>query len=106
MGDGVVRAGQRRWEVGGPRDVVVVGDWDCDDVATPAVLRPGSGEVWHYPRWAGEGEEIVPALVTTVPGAVDAAVEQAGGDRAGCDQLSVLDTAGTRTTINTGTGTG
>ena len=101
---GVVRAGARRWKVAATRDVVLVGDWNCDAVATPAVLRPGSGEVWRYPRWADEGEEVVPDLVMTVPGAVDATVEQAGEPEAGCHRLSVLDTAGGLTAVDASSG--
>ncbi len=106
LDDGVVRAGDRRWQVAEPGDVVVVGDWDCDDIATPAVLRPGSGQVWRYPRWAQEDEEVVAALVTTVPGAVDATVERAGVEGAGelrpagCDHLAVLDADGVTTRID------
>lgn len=67
----------RRYEVGEPGDLVVVGDWDCDGTPTPAVLRPRSGEVFAFDSWgSGEPVEVAPisqvssaeALVTT-PGA-------------------------------------
>lgn len=103
---GVLSAGGRRWEVAGPGDVVLVGDWDCDDIATPAVVRPGSGQVWRFPRWAGgPGEAIVASLVTTVPGAVGATVGRATDLPPGCDHLVVLDTAGATTRIVPGEAT-
>ena len=103
---GVVRAQGRRWQVATAGDVVLVGDWDCDGTATPAVVRPGSGQVWTFPRWAGSGEageEVVAELAGAVPGAVDAvAVEvpsagAAGGRR--CDGVEVLGTEGTPTLV-------
>lgn len=51
-----------RWEVGAEGDVVVVGDWDCDRLPTPAVLRPSTGEVAVFDRWAGEGPEPARAV--------------------------------------------
>ena len=53
-----------RWEVGAEGDVVVVGDWDCDRLATPAVLRPSTGEVAVFDRWAGEEPEPARAVAT------------------------------------------
>lgn len=100
LDDGVLGSGGHRWEVARAGDVVVVGDWDCDEIATPMVLRPGSGEVWRYPRWAAEGEEVAAVLVTTVPGAVDATVEPARERRPGCERLTVLDTTGTSTPVD------
>lgn len=97
---GVVQAGDRRWEMAGPQDVVLVGDWDCEDIDTPTVLRPGSGQVWRFPRWANEGEEVAAVLVATVPGAVDATVEPTSEGAAGCHQLSVLDIDGATTRID------
>ena len=36
-------------------DEVLIDDWDCDGDATPALLRPGTGEVFVFPRWIDEG---------------------------------------------------
>ena len=67
-----------RWEVGADGDVVIVGDWDCDRLPTPAVLRPSTGEVAVFDRWAGEAPE--PARpVATLAGVVDVqATERCG----------------------------
>lgn len=53
-----------RWEVGVEGDVVVVGDWDCDRLVTPAVLRPSTGEVAVFDRWADETPEPGRAVAT------------------------------------------
>ena len=61
-----VRRGGDRWEVGAEGDVVAVGDWDCDHLPTPAVLRPSTGTVAVFDTWDG----TVPARpVTTIAGA-------------------------------------
>ncbi|MDQ3305404.1 MAG: hypothetical protein M3535_05385 [Actinomycetota bacterium] len=96
---GVVRAGDLRWAVAAANDVVLVGDWDCDALATPAVLRPGSGQVWHYARWARPNEDLPASLATTVPGAVTATVEPAREAQPNCDTITVLDASGTLTRI-------
>lgn len=48
----------RRWRIGEEGDVVHLGDWDCDGVSTPAVLRPDTGELFVFDRWASPGEQI------------------------------------------------
>ena len=47
-----VRTGGHRWTVGGPGDVVAVGDWDCDGTPTPAVLRAATGRLHLFDAWA------------------------------------------------------
>jgi len=66
----VVRVGSRHWRVARAADVVAVGDWDCDEVATPAVLRPATGEVWAFDTWAGPGEAVTARAVGRVEGAM------------------------------------
>lgn len=65
----IVEDGGRRYAIGSATDRVVVGDWDCDGVATPAVLRPSTGEVSVFARWSGPGETVVATPLTVVPGA-------------------------------------
>ncbi len=64
----VLTVGGRHFEVGEPGDLVVVGDWDCNGEATPALLRPASSEVFVFPRW-GRGEAVEVGPVRRVEGA-------------------------------------
>ena len=93
-GNSVVREGIR-WSVGRPGDVIVVGEWRCDGVSTPAVLRPANGRVWRFARWADDGRPIAGQLVATVPGATRARVRRSGT----CDRLEVLDGSGQSTLV-------
>lgn len=55
-------------EVGQDGDLVALGDWSCTGIATPAVLRPGTGEVFVFTGWSlDEPVEVDAAAV--VPGA-------------------------------------
>ncbi len=66
---GTVTTPRHRFVVGGPDDQVVVGDWDCDGLATPALLRRPGGEVFVFASWAAPGRELtVPASATTGEG--------------------------------------
>jgi hypothetical protein len=82
----VVLYGAHRFEVGEPGDVVVVGDWDCDGTATPAVLRPASGEVFVFPSWTSD-EDVVVRAQAVVEGAVDLLAEPSAGGDLGCGAL-------------------
>ena len=44
-----------------PADIIVVGDWDCDGVATPAVLRVPSGAIDVVDHWPTNGEPTITA---------------------------------------------
>lgn len=68
--DGVITAGAVRFSVGEPGDAATVGDWDCDGVPTPALLRPGTGEVFRFDAWAGPADDLTARAVAVVPGAV------------------------------------
>jgi hypothetical protein len=72
------------WTFGETGDVVVLGDWDCDGVATPALLRPPSGAIWVVDAWPA-ADELRPRLASTIPGATAAVVEADGA----CDVLVV-----------------
>jgi hypothetical protein len=81
-----------RYAVGRPGDVLAVGDWDCDGTATVAAVRPTTGEVFLFERWASPGDDVVVAPTARVDGA--ARVEPAG-----CDALAVVDADGERTVV-------
>lgn len=75
----VVDAGAR-YAVGDPGDAVAVADWDCDGIATPAVVRPSSGEVFVFDGW---GADVEVTATTVVAGAVEPVVAD------GCPALAV-----------------
>lgn len=59
VADAVVRHGGVRYRVGEPGDHLLVEDWDCDGLATPALLRPATGEVFVFPRWIERGVSVI-----------------------------------------------
>lgn len=85
--------GGARWSIGQPGDLAALGDWDCDGEATPALLRPSTGEVFVFREWAAEGDPLTVAPVERVPGGVGIGAEPTGDV---CDRLVVdLATGGT-----------
>jgi hypothetical protein len=94
-----VVVGDRRFAAGDPGDVVVVGDWTCDGVVTPAVLRPATGEVFVFPAWPAPGEDVVVGVTHVVAGAASLNVRD-GTD--GCAVLEAETADGTRTIVEPG----
>jgi len=66
------------YQVGQPGDVVTVGDWNCDGSATPGVVRPATGEVFLFDRWADPNEPVTVEVAITRRGAT--ALEAPGAD--------------------------
>ena len=64
----------------------MTGDWNCDGVATPALLQP-SGAVYLVDQWVDGSRS---RYVVTVPGAIDLRVDHGSG----CDVLAVLTATG------------
>ena len=54
----VAAVGGRRYALGRPGDALVVGDWDCDGRATPALYRSTTGDVFLFDAWAGHGPVV------------------------------------------------
>jgi hypothetical protein len=81
----LVEVGTTRYAVGVAGDLVAVGDWDCDRLATPAVVRPSTGEVFVFDTWAERGAQLEVAPLTVVPGASAVAVAVAQP----CDVLEI-----------------
>lgn len=58
------------FEVGQQGDRVKVADWNCDGRATPALVRPGTGEIFVFSEWVESDGPVSVAPATVVPGAV------------------------------------
>jgi hypothetical protein len=99
IGDAVVEVDGVRYGVGRPGDLLAVGDWDCDGLATVALVHRGSGEVFLFDGWATGGAEASATSLGTVPGAeaVEAVDASEGVD--GCRRLVVIDADGDRTEV-------
>ncbi|MCU1351195.1 MAG: serine/threonine protein kinase, partial [Acidimicrobiales bacterium] len=78
------RAAPRRYEIGRPGDQLVLGDWNCDGTATPALYRSSDGSVLTVDEFARRVGDRVYASHTE---------RRAGGGRAvavarpGCGDL-------------------
>jgi hypothetical protein len=81
----------RRYAVGAPGDLAVLGDWDCDHVPTVALIRPATGEVFVFDGWA-EASELSVTATTLVAGASSG---EARASASGCDVLIVTNDEGT-----------
>jgi hypothetical protein len=97
VSDGVVEVAGARWAVGQAGDEMLVGDWNCDGVATVAVVRPATGEVFVFNGWADTGADLVATAVPSVSDARSASARDEDGD--GCPRLVVTGAAGERTEV-------
>ncbi|CAN5734333.1 hypothetical protein BH10ACT1_BH10ACT1_00620 [soil metagenome] len=80
-GTSIIVDGQR-WTVGEAGDEVALGDWNCDGEATPALLRPATGEVFLFVRWPQGDQPLNVAPTVLLHGAsrfAPAAADQACG---------------------------
>lgn len=85
--DGVLQAGQARWTVGRPGDQVVTGDWSCTGLRTLALLRPATGELFRFDRWAAVGADAEASAFDRVDGGT--ALRAADLDQDGCHEMVV-----------------
>jgi hypothetical protein len=65
----VVEHGGRRYEIGQPGDVALMGPWFCDGRDVVALLRPSNGSVHVFAEWAPAAGTLEARRVTSVPGA-------------------------------------
>jgi hypothetical protein len=79
----IVHGAGAAWRFDG-EGMTLLGDWDCDSVETPAVVRP-DGSVWVIDAWPTGGEAAA-RWVTTVDDATGAHVDELAS---GCDDLVV-----------------
>src|SRR4051794_25228062 len=68
------------YELGRPGDLSAVGDWDCDGRATPALVRPSTGEVFVFDGWAGTGRDVTVRAAAIVRDATGIRASRPGGD--------------------------
>jgi hypothetical protein len=64
-----ISLGNREWLAGAPGDLVTIGDWNCDGLATPALLRSSTGEIFVFESWSAPGERIAIHAQQRVPSA-------------------------------------
>ncbi len=78
-----------RYPVGTAGDQVAVGDWDCDGIATVALVQPG-GRVYLFESWPRQAP-VTGTLVAELP----PPLELAGVARGACHELTVRYSEGT-----------
>ncbi len=82
----------RRYGLGTSGDITVIGDWNCDGIATPALLQPGPGLVAVFESWPEPGASIAPTATASVPDAID--LERV--DHEDCHRLRIIEPDGSR----------
>ena len=90
VGGGELEVGGRQYLLGGPADLLALGDWDCDGAATPALVEVSSGAVFLFGRWATEGAEVTVPAAGQVSAPTGLDVVRTGG----CDRLVVTSSSG------------
>jgi hypothetical protein len=85
--DGVLRTDEGAWTIGRAGDLIATGDWDCDGVATVALLRPATGALYSFRDWARVGDDLVADLLGSIDGATGLDAKDVDGD--GCDEVLV-----------------
>jgi hypothetical protein len=81
-------AGRVAFRLGQPGDTILLGDWDCDGIDTPALYRPASGELRYYDAWPGVTDSAgspASAVRAAEPGGHAVKREQVGR----CDDVMV-----------------
>ena len=71
-------------------DQVVLGDWNCDGVDTPALYRRAAGQVQYFDVWPSvEQRSYEPDAVEDVAAGGEATLEEGSGDDRDCDRARV-----------------
>ena len=91
----VLAAADERYSLGDEDDLVTVGDWDCDGIATPALVDAVTGDVFFFSTWAVDGGSAIAEFATTVALPRTLFVTDSGA----CDELTVATTTGESHTI-------
>ena len=72
------------FSLGEQHDQILIGDWDCDGAATPALYRARTGTVYEYDRWPWKSAAIRPTARKAVSEGTARLVS-----RGSCDHLEV-----------------
>jgi hypothetical protein len=84
---------RQRIAIGEPGDQLVLGDWDCDGVDTPALYRTGSGDVLYFDAWPRvEQQRYQPDRTEAAGPGGSASLAEGDGDR--CDRIEVASSEG------------
>lgn len=96
----------RRFVMGHAGDDLLIGNWDCQGVETPALYRPSTGQVFEWTSWASRGHAVGPAKVidtgildgvaTVVSARVREGLATAGPDGTRCARVLVRDAESSR----------
>jgi predicted Ser/Thr protein kinase len=69
--DGAITVDGRTYRIASDADdIVVMGDWDCDRIATPAVLHLPSGDLDRFDTWATDEADAVATRVHSATNAI------------------------------------
>lgn len=74
------------FRIGSRGDRTAVGDWDCDGTESVILLRPATGELFHFDRWADADRPAVAEPIRVVPTASQLEVVET---TTGCHHVSV-----------------
>ncbi len=80
----------RRYGLGQPGDLAVLGDWDCDGTQTPALFQSATETVAVFNRWPAPGESADADYVGPAPGATAIDADHNGD----CHRLRIIDPSG------------
>jgi hypothetical protein len=84
---------RQRIAIGGPGDQLVLGDWDCDGVDTPALYRTRTGDVQYFDAWPRvEQQRYQPDRTEPVGPGGRASLAEGEGNR--CDRIEVASSEG------------
>jgi hypothetical protein len=88
-----VEGDRQRIAIGEPGDQLVLGDWDCDGVDTPALYRTRAGDVHYFDAWPRvEQQRYQPDRTEPVGPGGSASLAEGDGDR--CDRIEVASSEG------------
>ncbi len=76
----------RRYRVGRPGDVVLLGDWDCNGVDTPGLYRTSTGRILYFDDWDTTGAGLPPSATGAGDPGGEASLSTTDD---GCDAITV-----------------